>query len=267
MANLYNSREDGFSSTDRDGSSADEGKRKREERKEEQNSTQIFKRSKKIQRTPVKTLKPRENREDNMDEIKEMMQAMMTEVQVLRKGQENFCQEVRILREQNQNMIEEMKLLRQRVALLEAKEIEDEKEKRRKRKNNILITGLEIPDKEESQVKGKIQEFLLQKVDVKAEIRKAYKVKEQMFVAQLESFEKKMEIMNKKKKLKELKSGVVFINDDLTQRERGIQKKIRERAMVERQQKRNAKVGYMKLTVNGVIWRWNNESGQLEQKN
>lgn len=133
MAYRYNSIEDELPSTDKYGTTTDERKRKREARKEEENSLEVFKRSKKIQRSPVKTSKPQENNESGMDEIKEMMQAMIAEVQVLRKGQENFCQEVRTLREQNQTMMEEMQLLRKRVAVLEAKEAEVEKEKRKKK--------------------------------------------------------------------------------------------------------------------------------------
>lgn len=202
MANRYESSEDDLSSTDRDGNTTDDGKRKRTEGKEEENNFEIFKRSKKIQRTPVKKAKSRKDEEGTMEEMKEMMRAMMAEMQGLRKGQENFCQEVKILREQNQTMMEEMKVLRNRVAVLEAKEMEAEKGIRREKKNNILITGLHILEKDEPQMKKKIEEFIEQKMEVSTEIKAVYRVREQMFVAKLESFEKKMEIMSRKKNLK-----------------------------------------------------------------
>jgi hypothetical protein len=49
-----------------------------------------------------------------------------------------------------------------------------------------------------------------------------------------------------------------------TEKEREIQKKIRAIASEEKREGKDVKVGYMKITIEGVQMRWNEEKGRLE---
>ncbi|KAK9695280.1 hypothetical protein QE152_g32645 [Popillia japonica] len=75
----------------------------------------------------------------------------------------------------------------------------------------------------------------------------------------------KNEIMQNKKKLKDYKSDRIFINDDLTHREREKQKQIRKFARSEIEKGSEVKIGYSKVNINGVEWRWNETSEKMEK--
>lgn len=101
----------------------------------------------------------------------------------------------------------------------------NEKREREERKNNIMIKGVGWENRMTAQeVCGYIKENLKIEVGVK----RAYKVKTEenksIVCASLDSWEQKKEIIKKKK---ELKQGI-WIEDDLTKKERKIQKKLKE---------------------------------------
>lgn len=65
-------------------------------------------------------------------------------------------------------------------------------------------------------------------------------------IAEIESWEQKREIMNKKKGLRK----EIIIEDDLTKKEKEIQKKLREVAKRMRKKgKKDVKVGYKKIRI------------------
>jgi hypothetical protein len=81
--------------------------------------------------------------------------------------------------------------------------------------------------------------------------------------------EGKEKVMKQKGKLRGNRATEkIFIDNDLTKKEREIQKKIRAIAREEKRraiakeakrQGKNLKVGYMKITIEGVQMRWNEE--------
>jgi hypothetical protein len=81
--------------------------------------------------------------------------------------------------------------------------------------------------------------------------------KDKMMLAKIENWEQK-NIMLNKSKLKERKDERMYsyIDDDLTNEEREIQKKIREVAREERERGKMVKIGYRKIQINGEWLRW-----------
>lgn len=57
-------------------------------------------------------------------------------------------------------------------------------------------------------------------------------------------------------KQKNLKGTNMFIDDDITKKEREIQKKIRERADEEKRKENKTRIGYQKLEINGTWMKW-----------
>lgn len=62
-----------------------------------------------------------------------------------------------------------------------------------------------------------------------------------------------------------LRDSKIYIDDDLTKREREIQQKIREKMRQEKNKGNNAVMGYKKLIVNGEKWIWSEQQMELRK--
>lgn len=72
-------------------------------------------------------------------------------------------------------------------------------------------------------------------------------------------------MMQNKSHLKHGQGGKIFINDDLTKEERDIQRKIRQTFNEEKAKGKNVKMGFLKVIVEGEIWKWNKGEGRLNK--
>jgi hypothetical protein len=57
----------------------------------------------------------------------------------------------------------------------------------------------------------------------------------------------------------------MYINDDLTKEERETQKKLRELAREKRDRGKRVKIGYRKIQINGVWFRWHKRREKLKK--
>ncbi|CAH1977573.1 unnamed protein product [Acanthoscelides obtectus] len=71
--------------------------------------------------------------------------------------------------------------------------------------------------------------------------------------------------MKAKGKSNYLKQNKVFINSDLTKKERGIQKTLRDRAAIETAKGNAARVGYQYIIINGIKHSWNKKENKIEE--
>nr|CAH7721994.1 unnamed protein product [Callosobruchus chinensis] len=211
---------------DSEDSSTDDSKRKRQDCTE----TPLFSRSKKTKRTPVK----QSANTKEMEEIREFMKNINENLKEIRKENQDFKDELIALRQENSVLKEEISKLQSRVSQLETIEERLEQEDRMKRKNNVIINGLKIESSQNETMREVVKRFIEEQVKVKVNITKVIKVNNQMHVAEIESFDKKLEIMRLKGKIDTLKQNKIYISSDLTKKERAIQKTIRDRATQER---------------------------------
>lgn len=160
--------------------------------------------------------------------------------------------------EENAKLKEEVGLLKERQEITKKQvkdmEVEVEALKKADRKNNIVISGV----KWGSNFKANVTELCKSNLSVDVEVEDAFRVAvgrngEEVVVAKLKTWEEKREIMKRKSRLG---SSRVYINDDLTQKEQAVQKKLREMAREEKSKGKNVKVGYQKITVDGVTKNW-----------
>lgn len=80
----------------------------------------------------------------------------------------------------------------------------------------------------------------------------------------MSSQEEKTKVMQSKSKLK---GKNIFIDNDLTENESCVQKKLREVATKERQEGKTVKVGYKKLIIEGKDWLWDDTTASIKESN
>lgn len=152
--------------------------------------------------------------------------------------------------------------LRRRIEDLEKKNEEAEK---RERKKNIIIKGTkdrigsprEIVEAVFREVGGMNEE-----ANVK-EVIKLGKGENNILLVKMENFEEKMKIMSKRGNLK---GKNVYLDDDMTFKERERQKKIRDWAKRERERGHRVNVGYGKGYLDGIEYVWNEENERMQKK-
>lgn len=249
--------------TESDGYSTDENKRKRDEVSPV--NVNIFKKSRKTSRTPTKSSGGAMGGAEEDKEMKEMLKIIMHEVKEIRREHAEHREEVAELKKQNEIMASEIKYLKGKVERLEVVEDRMEKIDRDNRRNNILVSGLELRRDTGEAAREDLQQFMKQSLRLDVDIIETHRIGDKLWVAKVKSFEGKLEILRSKHKLKQGADKRVFIGNDMTVHEREVQKKIRHVAEEEKRSGKVVKVGYQKIVIDGKRWIWNEKSQELEQ--
>lgn len=239
---------------DSDDYTTDEGKRK----KGMEDLPEGFIRSKRIQRTPVKITEI----DDKWEKIMKMLESLTTEVKELRKEQKEFRDELKEIRKENEVIKNENLELKAKIKKVEERLERIEKDKRR---NNIVLQGLKLETEDRNTLKERVENFLKTALKVEINTTSVRKLNDKMCIVELENGNDKQKIMKRKAKLREIKDHEIYINDDLSKMEREIQRKIRNVAKTERARGKRVKIGFQKVVIDDVIWKWEKEKQQLEK--
>ena len=128
---------------------------------------------------------------------------------------------------------------------------------------SIVIRGVVWKEEETGR---KVKEFISKNIKTEAEIREAREIKtsrgKEIIIAKLENWKDKREVMRRKR---ELKTGV-YIEDDLTWKEREMQRKLRERARQKREEEKRAIVKYKGVSIEQKWYEWNEVEESLEER-
>lgn len=238
--------------------SASDSKRTRGIRspEEQELDKEIFAPSKRVLRSPRYINKETENPPE-MNELKDMMKEMMSELK-------RNTDELRKIRDEMKKKEEEWAVekeeLKGRLSTLERKlDLQD----KNKRKNNTILTGIEI---EGDNLDKSIEMIIKKELDIVASIKKSYRLVNQknipMYMIEWSTWNDKMKVMRNKHKLKE-NSRKIYIENDLTPDERKIQLELRHIARQEKAKNKRVKVGYQKICIEGVEFKWNVEENRL----
>lgn len=244
--------------TESDGYSTDDYKRKREQ----ESPQELFRRSKKTARTPIKSKMGDENKE-----IKGMLEKIMNELGEIRRENKEHREETMRLRRENDEMKREIEQLKKRMDQMEVMENKMERMDRTSRKNNLIISGVDTGTADNREVIGIFEKVIKESLQIEAKIEEVNKINGDMWVAKTENFGKKIEILKNKHRLRNSNYKRVFITNDLTELERKVQKIVRERAEKEKNEGRRTKIGYQKITIEGKRWIWNRQKQELEEEN
>lgn len=147
-----------------------------------------------------------------------------------------------------------------RIDELEKKE---EASAKREKKNNIVIKGLQA---EPNLLNETVTSLLKDKLGVEVRITKTFSIKTakngDLIIAKLSCFEDKRLVMANKNKLV---GSEFYISSDRTKKERDIQREISKIADYESKNGNSVKIGFKKLTVNGITNVWKEGVGFIEQ--
>lgn len=240
-------------------------KRKSDREEDDSNEEDIFKRSKKIGRSPAKNQR---KLEDNLETLMEMMRKMgekinemAAEIKETREEQKEYRKEMKDLIMENQNIKEENKKMKDIIRDMDTRLERMENEKR---KNNVVVQGFKADTHNPEELKNNIAEFMEKELSIRVEIESATKMAEKTCLVRFKSYSDKKKVMMNKNKLRQKTEERFFINDDLSRKDRDIQKHIRIKAKEARELGNVTKIGYRKLFIGSEEWRWDNEEEKLK---
>lgn len=262
--------------------------------------SEIFRRSKKVTRSPLKVTVPLLHAPETETDSETEMEAVMKKLDEMSENQDKVAVELKtLISNSNEELKQEIRnceekwekgrkelegkfsSLELRVEALEqerlaAKEDEgqfarsphvQESQSMRKgdRRKNIIIEGLDTRAWNHA---ADVQKFLKEKMGIETIVTEAFPLKTsrknaKIVLAKLIREEDKRKIMQRKKE--KLEGSNIFINDDLTKEERGIQKSLREKAKSQRAAGHVVKLGHGKICIDG-IW-FNPEGERLSDRN
>lgn len=247
---------------DSDDYTSDDKKRKQNEESEQ---NELFRKSRKIIRTPTK------QSVDKMDILMNMLKELTSEVKEIRKEQNNYREEISELRRDNIVMKQHYEELRKENETIknEMQIMNDkmEQQDRDKRRNNIIVSGIDLEGINIETLVIELNKLLGDNLGIKINFKSAFKIGPKTCLAELYSWNDKREVLQNKYKLRKVKDKVIYINDDLTKNEREIQSSIMKRANEEKKAAKQVKVGYQKLIINGTVWKWDKENKKLIESN
>uniref|UniRef100_A0A6P7FFW2 Uncharacterized protein PF11_0207-like n=1 Tax=Diabrotica virgifera virgifera TaxID=50390 RepID=A0A6P7FFW2_DIAVI len=146
-------------------------------------------------------------------EIMKETKELINEVKEMNKI---YREEIKQLKEENLKIKQEIKELR--VKMIKIEEIEEKLEvaDRKDRKNNIIISGLEIPNATEKEMEDNVKHFFENQLQIKISVPKIKEIKEKTYLIKVENFAQKLEIMKNKAKLTRGKYNQTSSEDFLT---------------------------------------------------
>ncbi|KMQ88293.1 hypothetical protein RF55_12247 [Lasius niger] len=155
-----------------------------------------------------------------------------------------------------------LEVIRRELEELKGREERWKLEKEEIKKKNILIKGLKVEGKDAD----KEIEELCRKLEVKVHVEVIRKVKmggegrDELLILKLGSEEEKKEMLWKKKLLKRSK---VWVEEDLTWKERRMKWDLKDIGREEELKGGKVWIGYNKININGEWWFWDEDGGNM----
>lgn len=232
-----------------------------------------FEKSKKTARTPTKQKTREEDKLDTLismvKDMKEDQTLIKNELQQLRIEQKIFSDEIVSIKKENELLWEENNLIKQENTKIkqELNELRKNMEwmEKDKKKNNVLVSGMDLDKIGNENIKDTIEEFIEKNLGVKIVIKSTIKLSSKTCLIEMANQEDKYKVMKNKSKLKNHQQQI-FINNDLTKKERNKQKQIKVIAEQEKNKGKNVKIGYNRIIIDGEEWRWNKDNETLEKQ-
>lgn len=133
-----------------------------------------------------------------------------------------------------------------------------EMRERSNRKSNVIIRGMRAVGRGiKEEIKGIIKEY----VGLEIYIKRVRAIGGELLV-ELDSMENKINIMKMKIRLR---GSGIWIDDDLTRREKQVQEWLESLVKDERENGLNTRLGYFKVQVDGGWYEWDEKKGRLGQ--
>lgn len=184
-------------------------------------------------------------------QITQMEKKMQDEFKTIK---ECMSEEMRTIKEENRNLKSKQVELEKRIENME----------RREKRNNIIITGLQMEG--QSSIKEATETLFSELTDRKMEISDAYQIGKLKTVVKMATLNDKISVMKNKGKLRIKKSvKPIFLDDDMTQEDRKIQYRARQFAKENKKEGNRIKIGFQKVQINENWYTWNESNEKFEQ--
>lgn len=136
-----------------------------------------------------------------------------------------------------------------------------EQQEQLQKKNHIIIQGLKVNGEK---VKEETALFLREHLGFTGKIITARTIgyERDKILAQINSYEEKVEIMMNKYKLR---NKPIYINNDETKKEKEIQIKLRNMAREKRIEGKEAHVSYKRIKIDGKQYIWNEDTQGINE--
>jgi hypothetical protein len=210
-------------------------------------------------RRKVKSPDKDNTQEGKFDKILEALGNLTQEIKELKMEQrefkleqKEFKEEIRKIKQENEIIKKENVELKKDIKTINEKLDALEKEKRR---NNVVIQGINIGAENQKEIVEELKKFTKVELGVDVEIKEVRKMGIKTCLMELANSDDKAKVMKNKNKLRSNKEQI-FINDDMSKKERIIQGKIRRRAQEEKRKGHSVKIGFLKLIINDEVWKW-----------
>lgn len=217
-----------------------------------------------INKSPTKY---RQKEEGKLDAIMKIMRELREDVREIRREQELGNEEIKKLREENGEMMRENRKMRKEIIELSERVERLEMEGR---KNNVIMQGMKMGQEwikqSKEEVNEKMEKNFREKMEIEVKVKEVIKLGKEICLIKLEREKDKEEVMMNKHKLKQLVNERIYINNDETKEQREKGRKIREIAKEYKKCGKEVKMGYNKIIVDGMVWKWNKERGMLERE-
>lgn len=131
-----------------------------------------------------------------------------------------------------------------------------------KKQGNIILTGLNVTGADANHLIRCVQRFLKDVIEVPAQVIAAKRIRSNLIVAELSNVEDKIKVLRNRFML--LRKGTrVCIYADRAVRERVMLDQLAKRAEEEAAKGHSVRMGYMKVLVDGTIYRWSDDIQQV----
>ncbi|KAF2904926.1 hypothetical protein ILUMI_01247 [Ignelater luminosus] len=127
-----------------------------------------------------------------------------------------------------------------------------------KKKSNIVLSGLPAGPKDGIKIKKEMEKF-------SKEIKDTGKIGNLKCVVEIKIIADKREVIKNKYKLRQVKNKMVYINEELTEKEREVQKNVKGTVAKELKTGNKVRIWYMKLNINEEDLKWNTEESELKK--
>lgn len=195
-----------------------------------------------------------------MEEIKELFKEIMLEIKDLKNENRETTVIIKGVVEENIQLRKELEKMKERMEKVERNLEEKEKEEKR---NNIVIRGVEI---EEAGAEKEVEKMMKDKLNIEIKVKQVEirntRNNKKLAIVKIMDYEDKRKVMKEKRKLKGTR---VYIDDDRTEQEQKIQIIIKKRAIEEKNNGNNVKIGFKKIWINGEEWKWNEKNMEIEK--
>jgi hypothetical protein len=258
-------------------------KRHRLENNSSPEAERIFQKSKIVVRTPTKIQTEASEENLDMEDIKRMLEDLKNDIKNdMREIHAGIREDIKAIRDDLRDMKSEIKenkveihQTKEEIQKMKndwAKEKEElitnvqnvlnktEKIMKEKIRNNLVITGIDIDTNDNETLTIATEKMIEQELKVKVKVNKAYKIGQQRCIIELQNFEDKIATLKAKRNLK---GKNIFIESELTENERKIQKELRDIARNEKSNGATVKIRYQKLEINGITMKWDKKEQKL----